>query len=401
WYDRGIATGSYAEITRIASAGIPGIMMELAFHDDTTSSQLDNYQLRNPKFNNLLCRAIYKGVCRFFYTNPTILPLPPVNVRVVNVGDGTLRLTWSPQPDPLESTAVATAYRVYRSLNGKGFDNGTVTSATTVVVSGLSADSVYYFQVAAFNAGGESFPSETLAARVKSSGKASILMVNGYDRIDTSVGIDRSDPINTKVNQTFDYIIQHAQAIANATDTVSGGKFYFDSAANEVIRLNLVQLTTYRIVDWLSGQQATADSTFTFAEQTAVQNFLNNQGRLFVSGAELGWDLIANGNSVDSSFYRNYLKADYVNDDANVYSVNGSAGGIFAGLSGITFDNGSQGVYNVAYPDSINSFGGSTVTLTYAGTAYNAAVEHKGTYKLVHFAFPFESIYPASNRNTV
>ncbi|MCX7920352.1 MAG: fibronectin type III domain-containing protein [bacterium] len=401
WYDRGIATGSYAEITRIASAGIPGIMMELAFHDDTTSSQLDNYQLRNPKFNDIICRAIYKGIVKYYFgSNAIISPLPPKNFRVQNVGDGTLRLTWSPQTDPLESTAVATAYRIYRSLNGKGFDNGTVTSATTIIISGLSADSVYYFQVSAFNAGGESMPSETLAARVRASGKASILLVNGYTRVDTSVGIDRSDPYNPKVNQTFDYLIQHAQAIANAT-TNTGGKFYFDSAAKETVGLGFVQLTTYRIVDWLAGQQSSADSTFTTAEQVQVQNFLNNQGRLFVSGAEIGYDLIANGNSTDSTFYRNYLKADYVNDDANVYAVNGTANGIFNGLSGITFDNGSQGIYNVATPDSINAYSGSSVTLTYAGTAYNAGIEYKGTYKLVHFGFPFEAIYPVSSRNTV
>ncbi|MFB3897913.1 MAG: GerMN domain-containing protein, partial [bacterium] len=84
WYDRGIATGSYAEMTRIASAGIPGIMMELAFGDDTTSSELDNYALRNPKFNDIMCRAIYKGIVKYYYGNSAIiLPLPPKNVRVV------------------------------------------------------------------------------------------------------------------------------------------------------------------------------------------------------------------------------------------------------------------------------------------------------------------------------
>ena len=45
-------------------------MMELAFGDDSTSSELDNSALRNPKFNDIICRAIYKGVCRFLYTNP-------------------------------------------------------------------------------------------------------------------------------------------------------------------------------------------------------------------------------------------------------------------------------------------------------------------------------------------
>ncbi len=123
---------------------------------------------------------------------------------------------------------------------------------------------------------------------------------------------------------------------------------------------------------------------------------------MFVSGTELGWDLIANGNTADSTFYHNYLKADYVNDNAGVYTVNGNSSGIFNGLTGITFDNGSNGIYNAAYPDSINNYGGSTVDLLYNGTAFNAGIEYKGiSLRLIYFGFPFETIYPESSRNTV
>ncbi|MFB3896653.1 MAG: GerMN domain-containing protein [bacterium] len=401
WYDRGIATGSYAEIGRIASAGIPGCMMELAFHDDTSSSELDNYALRNPKFNDIMCRAIYKGVCKYFSgSGAIILPLPPKNVRVVNLGSSTIKVTWSPQSDPLESTAIATAYRVYKSFNGKGFDNGTYTTATTLTLSGLAADSVYYFQIAAVNAGGESFPSETLAARVNPKQTTHALLVNGYTRIDTSIGIDRSDPYYPKVNQTFDYIIQHASALANAT-TTGGGKVYFDSASRDVVNLNLIQLNLYDMVDWIAGQQSTADTTFTATEQTQIQNLFSAGGKLFVSGAEIGYDLYANGSGSDQTFYQNYLDAAYIADDAGSYTVTGQSGGIFNGLSGIMFDAGYQGTYNVAYPDAISVTGVSLVNLSYGGTSYYAGIQSSTTNNLVYFGFPFETIYPESSRNQV
>ena len=46
----------------------------------------------------------------------------------------------------------------------------------------------------ATNSGGESFPTETLTVRVRSSGSASVLIVNGFDRIDRFANIVEDDP---------------------------------------------------------------------------------------------------------------------------------------------------------------------------------------------------------------
>lgn len=388
---------NYAELAYLESAGIPGALFEVAYYD----SPIDGEYLVNQKFDDILGRAFYKGVVRYFYSNPTIAPLPPLNLTVANVGDGTIRLSWIPQTDIIEPTAVPNSYRIYLSTNGKGFDNGVYSSTTSYIYSGLTPNKVYYFQVSALNSGGESMPTETLAVRVKASGTAPILMVYADDRIDTRVGIDRSDPYNPKVNQTFDYIIQHAQAV----DAYGAG---FDSADHKALAGGAISLAGYQAVIWISGQQSTADTTFSPTEQTLVSSYLDGGGNLFVTGSEIGYDLVYAGSAADSTFYANYLKASFVGDDAGTYNVNTGIG-IFSSVSSFSFSNGSGGsytgsrvTYNVPYPDQIAPFGGSATNLTYSGGAGgNAGIQYNGSFKVIYFGFPFETILSSATRNTV
>ena len=76
----------------------------------------------------------------------------------------------------------------------------------------------------AINAGGESFPSETLAVRPPAGSAPGVLIVNGFDRIDGSANLVTDDPYSSNPLQrgfvwlmnTYDYAIAHAKAIAAA-----------------------------------------------------------------------------------------------------------------------------------------------------------------------------------------
>jgi hypothetical protein len=123
---------------------------------------------------------------------------------------------------------------------------------------------------------------------------------------------------------------------------------------------------------------------------------------LFVSGSEIGWDLGRTSGSADSTFYSDSLKAKYAGDDSNTDTVTASATGIFAGLSNFAFDTGRGVTYAVDYPDQLNTVSSSSVSLVYSGgSGGNAAVEYKGTFKVVNFGFPFETILGQSTRNEV
>jgi hypothetical protein len=164
-------------------------------------------------------------------------------------------------------------------------------------------------------------------------------------------------------------------------------------------------LQDYQAVFWLLGDESTTDETFNASEQARVRAYLQNGGNLFVSGSEVAWDLDtqARGSTTDETFLRDYLKADYVNDDANSFAVSGAAGSIFFGMN---FTYGSA-PYPEDYPDAINAVSNGVVCLRY-GNGLNAGVQFAGTFpggnrdgKLVYLGFPFETISAAPARQEV
>ena len=168
------------------------------------------------------------------------------------------------------------------------------------------------------------------------------------------------------------------------------------------------------MVDFLLGEESTANETFSATEQTIISNYLDNGGKLFVSGAEIGWDLYHLGNSSDSIFYTNYLKAKYIYDAPNnqsgtYYDIESINGSIFNGIDPMQFDDGTNGIYNVVYPDVIEAVNGSTNSLAYSNLSNNfAAINYHGLFpngtvmgKLVYVGFPFETIVSAQDRDTV
>ena len=79
------------------------------------------------------------------------------------------------------------------STNGYGFGNPVSVSGggtTSVTLTNLAADADFYFRVAAVNAGGESFPSETVGCRRTSNpAQSRVLFVNAFDRFDRTTNL--------------------------------------------------------------------------------------------------------------------------------------------------------------------------------------------------------------------
>jgi hypothetical protein len=216
-----------------------------------------------------------------------------------------------------------------------------------------------------------------------------LLLVQGFDRLERTV----KAPDNR-----FHYLGYHAQAIAGIADYAVA----FDSCSNEVITAGRVRLADYRAVDWASGEESTAHETYSSAEQALVGSYLSAGGRLFASGAEIGWDLVAKGSSADRAFYENQLGTLYVNDDATVYRAGPLAGSIYVGLPDLSFDDGTGPTYDVDYPDSIAPNGSSSkASLAYRGTAFTAGIERiVGNRRVVNWGFPFETITDAGLRQS-
>jgi len=382
--------------------GLPGFLFEGLFHDNAT----DAGGYSEPEFRYAAARGIVDGLISYFEDRDSITltrpPETPTNFAVEAIGSGQATLSWDAPPNSSSDQYLgdaATSYIVYESPNGFGFDDGTAVSGTSTTISGLSSGDATYFRIAAVNSGGQSFPTETLVA---CDGTGNVLIVNGFDRNSaslvpeetiTNAGTDlqRLDPRNF---QAFNYAVEHAEALQGTGVSIS-------SASNEAVLDSSVDLDDYEAVFWISGEESTVDETFSSSEQSLVTSYLATSGNnLFVSGAELGWDL---GRSTrpqaDQDFYNDDLRATYVGDDSGTYSIADPTSGPFSGLSSFNFNPSSGARYDAQFPDRLGTSGGSSAALTYSGgTNDTAAIYYNGSSKVINLGFPFETISSESVR---
>jgi hypothetical protein len=385
---------------------------EVAFHDNSMDAAL----LRDPKVRQWIARSSVQGAVKYFNTYGggalNFAPDSPTNVRARTQPNGDVILNWDAPAASDPTGDAATGYIIESSVDGYGFDGGIVVpggaTTTYTIPANQLQDNAYYFRVLSTNSGGASPPSVVVGARKNPFGKSTILVVNGFDRFDrfldpqqSASGLGTFDRVRPRFSNSFDYVVQAGEAI-EAYSTPLG----FDSCQNEAITNGQITLSNYDTVIWLSGEESTANDTFNPAEQSLVASYVTGGGHLFVSGAEIGFDLVSQGGG--ATFYGATLRAAYVSDDAGTYDVTASgAGSIFAGIS-LSFDNGSQ-FYNVDFPDRIGSTTSgvnpaSLVCMSYVGgLAGGAAVQWMGAggAKVVNFGFPFETITTAANRSAV
>lgn len=372
WVDRGQKTANFGEVRLLST--MPGILVELAFHD--TPGSLDHTSLHEPEFRYLAARAYARGVLRYFAPSAPFPPEPPTALRVTQDGARGLRVAWDAAPG-------ATSYTIEQSLDGKGFVQVASVATTNWSTGPLPHHSLRSFRVRAWNSSGRSLPTEVLTAGTDHLAQAQVLLVQGFDRFDRNV----KGPENTR-----DYLRLYGDAIRRDANGSRG----FDAASNEAVSLLRVSLLPYQAVVWSLGEESTADETFSATEQALATAYLNSGGSLLVSGAEVGWDLDAQGSAADRAFYRNVLGATYALDDAGVYTLQaGVPGTVSAGLPAGGFDNGANGTYDVDFPDTLapTTLQGA-VCLRY-GNGLTAGVQRFDPAtgaRVVTFGFPLETI---------
>jgi len=150
----------------------------------------------------------------------------------------------------------------------------------------------------------------------------------------------------------------------------------------------------YPLVIWFTGD----DWIYTLSgtDEGNLQTYLDSGGKLFISGQDIGADI-----GHWSSFYTDYLHADFVKDDSGIHTLNGVTGdpigdGLTIGISG------GDGANNQDWPSKIAPHdGNASVVFNYAGDDCGAIKADTGAYKVVYFAFGFEGINNAADRNTV
>lgn len=109
------------------------------------------------------------------------------------------------------------------------------------------------------------------------------------------------------------------------------------------------KLKQYKLVIWFTGNKYS--NTLTVTDQGNLASYLDSSGRLFISGQDIGYDIGS------TSFYKNYLHARFITDDAN--------GSFYTGLNdfdGLSLDLSSthgDGARNQRSIDAVKPVDGS------------------------------------------
>lgn len=439
WTRRSLMDRNYSE-TRLPA--VPSTIIELLSHQNFADMQLGH----DPNFKFTVGRAIYKSVLQFLSNQHgkdyVVQPLP-ISHFAIQFGKkkNTLELSWQGENDPLEPTARPQEYIVYTRIGYGGFDNGVLVgknSYTAKIEPGL----VYSFQVTAVNRGGESFPSEILAAYKAKSEQGRILIVNGFDRLSgpaiinttseagfdleqdpgvpylynislcgAQIGFDRKQHgkegkgslghsgeewEGRKIaGNSFDYPFVHGKAI-QAT-----GHYSFVSCSDEAVESERITLHNYRIVDYILGlekEDAAAHAyykTFSSPMQRLLTAYCQTGGNLFVSGSYIGSDMsTSQGNR---EFTEKVLKYGYqpISTDNRSPRING------LGLSLSIPRLPNEQTYSVTAPDCIVPVSPAFSVFAYAPGNQSAGIAYKGDYCTFVLGFPFESIQSDTDRAKV
>ena len=317
-------------------------------------------------------------------------PTTPNRITMENIGEGSIKINFSGGENADEFIILRGYVNQPNNLDTLG-----VFYNKPIIIEDLIQGDSYFLSIVASNFFGESDRTEMLGI-VPSSNPVNHLIINGFDR-------------TTGTNNTFNFVLQHGSAI------LAQG-YAFDSATNEALINDNINILEYQFINWILGEEGSSTSTFTSLEQDKVKTFLEDGRFLFISGSEIGYDLVAQGNESDQQFYNNYLKAEYISDAAagqsGVYNGYGVSNSSLNNVINITFDNGTQGTYNVDWPDGIKPANGSNVCAKYTNVNYNErggmGIEYTGTFGnsiktggLFYLSVGFESIYPETKRNEI
>jgi len=153
---------------------------------------------------------------------------------------------------------------------------------------------------------------------------------------------------------------------------------------------SLDDLNRFECVIWFTGDDY--QTSLTTGEQTNLAAYLDQGGRLFISGQDIGYDIRS------SAFYSNYLHAQYVRDDTNIYTLEGVSGDPIS--DGLTVSiSGGDGANNQKYQSQISPINDAVPVLNYLGDGCGGLRAYTDTYKVIYFSFGFEAINDAAHRN--
>ncbi|MBQ9818709.1 MAG: N-acetylmuramoyl-L-alanine amidase [Bacteroidales bacterium] len=456
WTRRALWDRSYSE-SRTTS--VPAMLLELLSHQNFADMK---YGL-DPAFRFTVSRSVYKGILKYlsarYGCSYAVQPLP-IKSFAAEVRDGKAILSWEETKDPDEPTAAPSGFILYTREGDGAFDNGVRLEDVQKdgdrysVSVPIHKGKLYSYRIVAFNDGGKSFPSETLAVGYSGNDAKKILVVNNFTRISAPAWFDTPsyggfmDNIDSGVPYVRDILfigeVNQFDRTKKWTDDdnpgfggsntnragrlVAGNTFDYPAAHGRILLGNgytvcsvsadaflAMDASEYAAVDLICGKQVTTKigrgavpdryTVFPAEMQEALRKYASAGGSILVAGSYIGtdaWDQIypgtfpIKGADKTRSFIQDVLGYKWVTNFGDVSGIIVPKKGAPVQLSDPMKYNRlfDEHIYRVENPDGIEPAGPHAQTfLRYAGTDIPAAtVFDNGKHKVIACGFPLEAL---------
>ena len=152
-------------------------------------------------------------------------------------------------------------------------------------------------------------------------------------------------------------------------------------------------MLTYDAVIWFTGDDfwETIDSD----DQANLATYLDNGGSLFATGQHIGYDIGG------TNFYINYLHANYLIDNTDIYTLIGVPEDPIGNNLTIRIEDGN-GANNQGWPNGISPRTPATTVFEYQDSSYDGGIKCVTyVYNVVYFSFGFEAINTMDDRTEV
>jgi hypothetical protein len=191
----------------------------------------------------------------------------------------------------------------------------------------------------------------------------------------------------------FNYVQSHAEALA------ASRQYNIISCSSQALEAAQVAYLPHTAIDLLLGLERNDGhsleyyKTFTPAMQHVLQNYTSRGGRLLVSGAYVGSDMMGDG---EQQFLRNVLKCQYTGRNKSFTDV------VFGLNTSVQYWNKlNEEHYAATSVDILQPVGNAYTAMQYAN-GHSAAVAYKGgDYATFVMGFPLECIRDEQQRASI
>ncbi len=187
----------------------------------------------------------------------------------------------------------------------------------------------------------------------------------------------------------------YGEVVSNSMQNVYPGTYGLVSRT--ALHQSGVNLSNFYVISWSAGINVPA---FYQEEVDALQDYMDNGGRLFINGQDIGADIFepTGQSQFAQGFYNDYLHADYVANSSNTFLVNGYDGDPIT--DGVSFILNS--IYE-RFPESISPYDASaTAIFKYLnGPLMGGVRAATTTHRVVYFGVGLEQIEQSEIRDTL